>query len=134
MGHAVAHGLVQGATHVGQNPVLPVLGLDARGLLDGLHGRAHVRGVVGLQRGVTQALEGVDLAQVQVGVDEGRGDEIAPGVDLHRAGVGQVLGNGSDAAIRDGDVEERGVAPAQPRATDDEVIGSHGFPLTRAGR
>ena len=124
---AVDRGELEGLADVGEDPLLVVVRLDARGELDGGHGPAHIGAVVGREGLGIHHLEGIDLAEVQVGVDEGLSDEVAAGVDdLAGLGADGLLGDFLDDALFDGDVPEAGLA-AELRVLDEDVV--HGEPF-----
>ena len=89
--------------------------LTPRRRLDGLHGAAHTFAVVGQQgRLLVQPLQGVDLVEMQVGIDEGFGDE-TPGRVQHDRGrqVRRFLDD-LDSSRAHGDVVQRFRPAPQP--------------------
>jgi hypothetical protein len=125
---AVEGGQLEGLADVGEDPLFVVARLDAGGELDGGHGPAHVGAVVGAEGLGIHHFQRVDLAEVQVGVDVGLGDEVAAGVDdLARLGADGLLGDLLDDALFDGDVPESGLA-AELRVLDEDVV--HGGVLS----
>ena len=70
---------------------LVVFFLDARRQFDGVHGLAHAFALIGRERFLIHHLQRVDLAQMQVRVDEGFGDKICLRVDCYFASPVRLL-------------------------------------------
>ena len=118
---------LEGLADVGEDPLFVVVGLDAGGEFDSCHGAAHVGAVVGAQGEGVHHFQRIDLAEVQVGVDERLGDEVAGGInDLARLAADGLPGDLPDDALFDADVPEPGLA-AELRVLDENVV--HGGPF-----
>jgi len=112
VGVAEAGRLPQRLTDVLDDPGLVVLLLDPSGQLDGRHRLPHPLAVVVLEGLLVHHLEGIDLAQVQVGIDEGFRHQVALRVDLFlRPPLDPLLDRG-DPAVGDADVEQAAGATA----------------------
>ena len=114
------------------DPILAVGRLDPRRRLDGTHRIAHPLPVIGPQGGLfVQTLQGVDLVEMQVGVDEGLGHEPPGRVHNHRGRRLRRLVDGLDPSPSDGDVVQRTRPASQPRPPDQEIEWfTHGvFPM-----
>ena len=122
MGVAVEGGSAERASGVLHDPVLAVGLLDPRRRFDGLHGAAHPLTVVGAQgRLLVQPLQGVDLVEMQVGVDERLGDQAAGRVHDHRGQPLRRLLDGFDSPASHRNVVQRARAAPQPRPPDQEI-------------
>ena len=120
------------AAGVRGDPRLVVLRLDPRGEIDRARGVRHAVAVVGLHRRIVDHRGGPDLAEVEMRVDEGLGDEPSARVDRGRRVAVEALGDSRDPAGGDADVA--GVPGAQPGATDQQVVARcHGKWRTISG-
>ena len=68
--------------------------------------------------------------EVEMRIDEGRRDEIVAGIELERAGGGQVGRDGGDFAVLHADIEA-GAAVRQACVADNQVERAHGPILAR---
>ncbi len=121
---AVQRGQRNRAPRVLCNPPLGIGRLDVAGGLDRGHRFAHAGAVVIGPRDVLGHRQGPHLAEMQVRISKGLGDQPAVGGNLFAALVGQRRRNRGDDAVPDRDVVEFAVA-TQPSGADDDVAGFH---------
>ena len=96
----------RGAAGVRRDPGGVVFRLDRARQIDGAERLAHVRAMVGGERGLVHHRQRPHLAEMQVGIDERFGDQTALGVDRVSRRRADAFADGDDPAACDGDVDE----------------------------
>ena len=109
-----------GAPRIFDDPRLGVFFFDLAGEFDAGHRLAHRLALIGLERFLLHHRQCPHLAQMQVRIDEGLGHKIAAGIDLRRRPAIEMVADGDDAAVPDGDFCEL-LAAAKPGAADGDI-------------
>src|SRR5689334_18674311 len=126
--------LCQSAPNVLDDPFLIVLLFHQCSQLDGRHRFAHARGMITSQGLIIHHLTCIDLAQVQMRVGEGLGDQIPTCIEnLYR--ITSALGfNGCDPSMLDTDLELPGFAPKGSTFDENIEISHSGLLIARSDR
>ena len=99
--------------------------LDLARQIDGGKRVGHPVCVVVGERILRHHLQGPNLAQMQMRVDEGFGHQVAARVDLLPSGQGERRSDGGDPPVRDRHVDKSIGRPAQARIADTDIDLGH---------
>ena len=121
MGVAVLQREVAGPAHVLDDPLLVVTVFHPRGLFDGGHGPAHAAAVIAAQGILSDHLQSVDLAQMQMPVHEGLRYQAFFGVDDLFRIRRKICPDPGDPAPRDSDGNQLFPGIARSRIPDQQI-------------